>query len=169
MSITAESVSENKGGLGLSEMDIVPILNDFCRREILREKEEGSVFEFVLDLFKLWLVERGANKLIADTLGDEIADAMQVAENLAFVTSQEITKLAERWPLYRGHKVTTENVRTWLAQVPSFRDQRLLFKLLENLRFVSEAEAREKLRTAHSIVKLHTTAATPEIEIAPPL
>jgi hypothetical protein len=103
MSVTAQSISENKAGLGLSEVDIVPILNDFCRRDILREAE-GRIYEFVLGLFKLWLIEKGANKLIADTLGDEIADAMQAAESAAFVTGREIEKLVERWPLYRGHR-----------------------------------------------------------------
>jgi hypothetical protein len=157
---TASSIDDNRGSVGLANSDVVPILHDFCRRDILREKD-GS-YEFVLPLFQAWLVERGINKLIADTLGDEMADALQQAEDAAYVTSPEISELTDAWSLYRGRRLTPEDVRRWLGQRDSFRDQRLLFKLLQNLRFLSEEEVREKLRLAHSIVKKHTTAFTPE-------
>ncbi|RUU22748.1 hypothetical protein EOD10_05775 [Mesorhizobium sp. M7A.T.Ca.TU.009.01.3.2] len=58
--------------------------------------------------------------------------------------------------------MTSEDVRSWIQQRQSFQEQRLLFKLLQNLRFVSEDETREKLRTAHSIVKRYTSPFTPE-------
>jgi hypoxanthine phosphoribosyltransferase len=70
--------------------------------------------------------------------------------------------LIVNWPLYRGHRITNEDVRNWIGQRKSFREQRLLFKLLQNVRFVSEEEVREKVRIAHSIVKKHTTPFTPE-------
>ncbi len=158
--LTAHSIAENKGGIGLSESDIVPILQDFCRREIIRERD--GVYEFVVRLFHIWLVEKGVNGLIADTLGDEMADAIQKAENSAFVTGPEISKLVDGWPLYRGRRITAEDVRIWLGQRELFREQRLLFKLLQSLRFVNEQEIREKLSVAHSLVKRHTTAFTPE-------
>jgi hypothetical protein len=157
---TARSIDDNRGSVGLPNSDVIPILHDFCRRDILREKD-GS-YEFVLPLFQAWLVERGITKLIADTLGDEMADAMQQAEDDTYVTSPEISELVETWSLYRGHRITTEDVRCWIGRRASFRDQRLLFKVLKNLRFLSEEEVREKLRLAHSIVKTHTTAFTPE-------
>jgi AAA+ ATPase superfamily predicted ATPase len=157
---TARSIDDNRGNVGLANSDLVPILQDFCRRDILKEKD--GLYEFVLPLFQAWLVERGINKLIADTLGDEMADAMQQAEDAAYVTSPEISELAERWSLYRGRKVTSEDIRRWLSQRSSFRDQRLLFKMLKSLRFLNEEEVREKLRLAHSIVKTHTSPFTPE-------
>ena len=157
---TVRTVEENRGGVRLANSEIVPIINDFCRRDIL--KERGGVYEFVLPLFRNWLLEKGVNKLISDTLGDEMADAIQKAEDSAYVTGPEIAELVKGWPLYRGRRITNEEVRNWIGQRKSFREQRLLFKLLKSLRFVSEEEAREKLRTAHSIVKAHTTAFIPE-------
>jgi hypothetical protein len=157
--LSAECIAENKGSALLATSEIVPVLNDFCRREILREKVE---YEFVVPLFEQWLVQTGINKLVADTLGDEIAGSIQREEDKAYVTSPEIALLVERWPLYRGRRISTEDVRAWLDQRKSFREQRLLFKLIKNIRFISEDEIREKLRTAHSIVKRHTTAFTPE-------
>jgi hypothetical protein len=157
---TARTVAENIRGVGLAHSDIVPILQDFCRRDILREKD--GFYEFVLQLFQTWLVEKGLNKLIADTLGDEMAGALQKAEDSAYVTGPEIAELLKSWSIYRGRRITAEDVRNWLAQRKPFREQRLLFKVLQNLRFVSEEEVREKLRVAHSIVKRHTTAFVPE-------
>lgn len=161
-SLTTDTISENRG-VGLSSSDTAPILHDFCRRDILRERD--GIHEFVLPLFQAWLVERGINKLIADTLGDEMADVIQQAEDAAYVTSPEISELVEGWSLYRGRRITTEDIRHWLGQRNTFRDQRLLFKILQNLRFLSEEEVREKLRLAHSIVKKHTTAFVPESRV----
>lgn len=158
--LTADAITQNKGTGALTSSEIVPIINDFCRRDILREKGRG--YEFVLPIFEEWLVQTGTNKLVADTLGDEMADAIQRAEDKAYVTSPEIAAVVERWPLYRGRRVSAEDVRRWLDQRSSFQEQRLLFKLLQHLRFISEEEVREKLRTAHSIVKLHTNPFTPE-------
>jgi hypothetical protein len=83
---TAQTVAENRGGVGLAVSDIIPVLQDFCRRDILRERE--GTYEFVLPFFQTWLVEKGVTKLIADTLGDEMADAVQEAEDSAYVTGQ---------------------------------------------------------------------------------
>jgi hypothetical protein len=158
--LTVERIIENKGTAALANPEIAPLLGDFCRRDILREKERG--FEFILPMFEEWLVQRGISKLIADTLGDEMADMIQQAEDNAYVTSPEIAALVERWPLYRGRRISAEDVRGWLQQRSEFREQRLLFKLLQQLHFLGEEEVREKLRTAHTIVKQHTTAFTPE-------
>jgi hypothetical protein len=161
-SLTVDSIEASRTGVGLSSGDIIPLLNDFCRRDVLRERGGAAGYEFVLPMFERWLIEKGVSKLIADTLGDEMAEVVQSAEDQAFVTGQEIAELIQGWSLYRGRRITSEDVRNWLQQVDSFRDQRLLFKLLQNLRFVTEEEAREKLRLAHSIVKQHTSPVIPE-------
>jgi len=160
--ITADAIVQNRG-LGLANSEIVPLLEDFCRREVLRER--AGIYEFVLPMFEQWLIAKGMSKLIPDTLGDEMADAITKAEDQAFVTTPEITALVQRWSLYRGHQITPEHVRGWLSQRNSFREQRILFKLLQNVKFLGEEEVREKLRLAHSIVKKYATAFTPETRV----
>jgi hypothetical protein len=71
--LTAAAIAHNKSTTGLASTDVIALLNDFCRREILREK--SGQYEFVLPMFEQWLVAKGMTKLIADTLGDEMADA----------------------------------------------------------------------------------------------
>ena len=53
------------------------------------------------------------------------------------------------WEFYRGQRIGAEEVRAWLNQVATHTEQRILFRLLENLRFVGEAEAGEMLLRAH--------------------
>lgn len=158
--LTAETIASNRTGHTIAASDIPAILNDFYRRDVLRDR--AGNFEFVVPLFEHWLVQRGMGKLISDTLGDELSAAIQNAEDAAYVRSTEIVTMLDSWPLYRGRRITADDVRAWLNQRSSFRDQRILFKLLQNMRFLSEEEVREKLRVAHSIVKNYSTAFTPE-------
>lgn len=161
--LNAESIVEFRGHAGLASSDVLPILSDFCRRDVLRENDKH--YEFVIPLFEQWLLAKGVSKLISDTLGDEMADALQDAEDRAYVTSPEIASLIERWPVYRGAKISSEEVRHFLGQRSSFQEQRLLFKLLENIRFLSEGEVRDKLRIAHRIVTRHGSAVIPESRV----
>ncbi len=149
-SATRENILAERSIVGLSERDLDAHLRDFCRREILLERR--GQFEFRVPLFKDWLVEDGFRKLITDTLGDEIAEQLRRAEDEARITPNELLTLIEKWPSYRGQRKTTDDVRGWLQQLDSTIDQRLLFKILQNLCFFGEAEIREKLTQAHRLV-----------------
>jgi hypothetical protein len=133
---------------GLPEHEIRPLLNDFCRRDVLRESR--GRYEFVIALFQEWLVQTGINKIVLDSLAEEMESQLKLAEQAAYVTSGEITELVEAWPNYRGRQTTSEDVRAWLQQRGDYQAQRLLFKLLKHLRFFSQQEVREYLRMAHN-------------------
>lgn len=158
--LTGVGISTSARALSVSGPEVLPILTDFARRDILRDR--GPEYEFVLPLFEHWLVQKGVSKLIADTLGDEMAEALQTLDDQAFVADAEIHALVDKWPLYRGRSIAVADVRRWLDQCPSLQDRRLLFKLLQSLRFIGEEEARAMLQTAHGIVKRHAIAFTPD-------
>lgn len=128
--------------------EAVPILDDFLRRDILRELN-GDLYCSV-PLFEKWLIEIGVTRLIASTLADDLEVKLELAEDAAYVSAREIQTLADSWPLYRAQRVGSEAVRAWLEQVPQFIDQRLLFKILQNVRFISEPEIEQKLENAHN-------------------
>ena len=159
LTLSDESIAKNRTSAALAESEVSLILADFVRRDVLSEK--AGRYEFVLPLFQQWLETKGMGKLISDTLGDELSNEIQKAEDAAYVTPVEVVSLLDSWPLYKGHRVTSDEIRAWLNQRESQREQRLLFTLLKGLRFFGEDEIREKLRTAHSIVKTHTSAFTP--------
>jgi len=124
--LTLANVAANRHGIMLSESDASAVLDDFVRRNILREKE--GQHEFRLPIFEQWLLEVGGDRLLADRLGEELAKTVQSAEDAAYIGSKEIVDLTEIWPSYQGRRVTTEDVRAWCQQVGTHVEQRLLFK-----------------------------------------
>ena len=145
-----DSIRSNLYTGALSSGEVLPLLDDFCRRGVFKD-EEGTYVPTV-SLFSSWLTEGGFSSLVSDSLGDELAEAKQRREDNAFVRSEEILNLATQWDLYQGNQVTTDVIRAWLEQVTSHVHQRMLFKLLQNVRFFSVLEAREKFIHAHKLI-----------------
>jgi hypothetical protein len=98
------------------------------------------------------LQEVGITKLISSTLADDLERELDRATEVAYVHAAEIEGVVKNWGLYRGRQITGEAVRAWLDQVGDVRDQRLLFKLLTHLRFVTQAQIAEMLSGAHEAV-----------------
>ena len=112
-------------------------------------KERDGSLEMTLPIFQYWLKEIGITKLITSTLADDLEQQLNRAEEEAFVKAGEIEPLIKSWGLYRGKQITGETVRAWLDQLKDVYEQRLLFKLLTRLKFVSTTEILEKFESAH--------------------
>lgn len=134
----------------LQPIEVGPLLEDSCRRDIMKETDGDLTMQ--LPIFQRWIRDVGVNKLIASTLADELESEIQRANDAAYVKSGEIESLVSNWPLYRGHEVTSESVRAWLDQVANTQEQRLLFTILQNLKFVTLPQISEKMRYAHDRV-----------------
>ncbi len=142
------AISEQISSSMLDPSNIGPIVEDFCRRDIMREIN-GEI-TMLLPIFQRWVKDVGVTKLIASTLGDDLECQLQKANDSAYVKAGEIEELVKEWPLYRGREVTGESVRAWLDQVAEIQDQRLLFTILQNLKFVTMPQISELLRNAHN-------------------
>lgn len=145
-----DDVKQHAVGAHLPEHEITPLLSDFQRREILYERN-GELF-FTVPIFEAWLTEFGLSKLITSTLGDELEASIKQAEDKAHVTSTEIQQLVTTWPTYRAQKINAEQVRAWLDQLPLMQNQRLMFKTLQHIRFLSPVEIEDHLKLAHDRV-----------------
>jgi hypothetical protein len=143
-----EDVKARAVSAHLLEHEITPLIADFQRREILYERN-GDLY-FTVPLFENWLTEYGLNKLVTSTLGDELEESIKAAEDKAHVTAKDIQTLVAQWPIYRAQKVDGEQIRAWLDQETDILNQRLLFSILENIRFVNSVEIEEYLKTAHA-------------------
>lgn len=151
LELTYENICKSNKSSHLSSFEIKSILSDFVRRGII--KETSVKFEFRVPFFEKWLVNKGIGVLIADTSGDDLAEAKLKDDERIRVRPAEIEALTEHWQPYRGQDINSEKVRFWLEQVDSIPEQRILFKLLKNLRFLNEVEVRGKLKTAHDLVR----------------
>ena len=149
--LTCDEIQANVRSVSLATSEVLPLLEDFCRRGVFREHD--GKYRPTVKLFADWLIESGFSMLITDQLGDELFEAKQIIEDKAYVESKDIVSVTTSWDLYQGREITTEDVRAWLSQVESNLEQRLLFKVLQNVRFVREAEVREKFAVAHSSIR----------------
>ena len=149
--LTCDEIQTNVRSESLATSEVLPLLEDLCRRGVFREHD--GIYQPTVKLFADWLMESGFSMLVTDQLGDELFEAKQKAEDNAYVKAEEIVNVAASWDLYQGREITTDDVRAWLGQVESILDQRLLFKVLQNVRFVREAEVREKFSVAHAIIR----------------
>lgn len=148
--LTHENISENRSGLQIDSAHILVTLMDFVRRGVL--SEQNSRYIFAIPLFQSWLEEVGTARLMADVLAEEYESKEQELEENARVTASELTLLTSKWGTYRGLSVGDEKTRAWLEQTKSHQEQRLLFKILKNLRFISNPEVRELLMQAHNML-----------------
>lgn len=149
---THETILNNLHSRMLPADEVMPLLDDFCRRGVFRHVDD--VYFPAVELFAVWLREGGFSRLISDQLGDELAAVKQSREDEAYVHANELVGLVNRWDLYQGKQITAEDIRAWLGQTSSNTDQRLLFKVLQNVRFVRDPEAREKFAQAHRRISL---------------
>ena len=150
---TFARIAPHCNALGLNEGELQAVLREFVIRGVLSEKE--GRYSFVVPLFGDWLRDIGLTQLIVDSLGEEIARTIEKAEDAAYVRPLEVDALVKHWSIYKGRTISGGEVRAWLEQRESLREQRMLFKLLQRLRFLSESEVREKLRVAYSMVTPH--------------
>ena len=148
---THENISRNLYLNLLPDSEALPLLDDFCRRNVFRQDEDA--YHPTVSLFADWLREGGFSRLVSDQLGDELAAAKQSREDEAYVHAHEIGALVDRWDLYQGRQITAEDVRAWIQQVDSNVDRRILFKILQNVRFLTEPEVREKFEQAHRRIR----------------
>jgi len=148
--LNVENVQAKKAA-SLTDQELAGVLNDFVKRGVL--SESGGTYKFVLPIFSRWLADVGAQQLIADNLSEELANSAIAEENTALIKSEEVVALAKRWPTYRGRQIGTDEIRTWYQQVPSLKDQRVLFTLLQRTRVFSEVFVRERLRAAFEMVR----------------
>ena len=121
-------------------------LDDFCRRGVFKE-EEGRYLP-TIELFGRWLRDGGFAQLVDGHIGDELEQRRRLEEDAAYVRSEEVVDLVGRWPVYQGHKLTEDRVRAWIDQVESNVARRQLFKLLQNVRFVTDEHVHEAFHGA---------------------
>jgi hypothetical protein len=129
-------------------------LKQFVERRVLVRVQDA--YKCRVHLFESWLRDLGNQKVsIQHTDRDERERAEQRERDLT-VTPEELQPLSSQW-LYRGQRVTTDAIRTWLNQFNGNYDKRLMFQLLTRVKFYSQDEIRVKLREGMGIVNRRIT------------
>lgn len=127
------------------------LLESFTSRKILVESD--AVYRCKPRLFNDWLIGPGFQTITSESLDEQAIELLQQRESQVFVEDTEITALCNKWEHYRGTKITPPHIRTWLEQFESNTQKRLMFTLLQNVRFYSQSLILEKLKMINDHVK----------------
>jgi len=149
-SVTKEQIIGEAARFGMDELAVERELQEFVHRQVLVERE--GFYHCKIPFFSRWLREVGFLE-ISTTFTDWAAiQARQRDEERARVTADEVVRLSSGWPVYKGRHIGSEQIRAWLEQFGGPTDQRLMFKLLQNVQIYSEDELRSKMHSIHGIV-----------------
>lgn len=77
----------------------------------------------------------------------------------------EIEKLAEMWGPYQGRTIAPEKIAQWLKQFGEEENQKFVFKVLNGLRFYSEADERCIYRDLHKRVENIMRAKSQDVQL----
>ncbi|MBW2940539.1 ATP-binding protein [Zhongshania sp. CAU 1632] len=149
--LSLENIQNSNNSSLIGGHEIKAYLDEFVRRNILFEA--AGIYGFVVPFFEKWICNVGVVKLMVDALGDAVESEAAKREQGLLVSSSEIDSVVARWRPYRGMSITSENVKMWLRQLDDIEEQRLLFKLIKNIRFLTEIEIRQKLKDIHERFK----------------
>jgi len=142
---------------GLNKDEIERYLIEFDQRKIIQLI--GDQYRFFVDFFEEWLLAGGVDKIISSFEEEERLSLNKKMEEEASIKSSEIINLLKSWKIYKGSEITINHVRNWLEQFDDVFDQRLIFKILLNVKLYNDFEIREKLEDLFKLVKKQITVA----------
>lgn len=144
-------VKRGEKDYGSDSITIVNELREFVRRDILIK--ENNTYDFKMPLFRGWLKESGLNNIITTFSEPDEYIKYKKQEEKAHVQPKEISKVIEKWGTYKGKSISEGKVQTWLEQFENNINKRLIFCILQNIKFYSNDNIRTKMKEAHGIIE----------------
>ena len=144
---------QNAAGLPVEEQRFRVTLQDFIRRKVLVEDEQGSITPKI-PLFRSWLKDKGVGELLGDSRELDYLKSRLQDEEQTRVHDHEISDLCRRLEQFRfkGRAIVPTTIGRWLDQFNSLEDRRLMFRLLSNVRVYDEQVLRIKMHEAFGMV-----------------
>jgi hypothetical protein len=131
-------------------------LREFVTRQVLigniADRFPDQIFDFKVKFFHDWLKERGVQDVISTFSELDAAMRERQKEEELRIAPDELQSLIAKWGLYRGQVISDDKVRAWLTQFGTSREQRYMFRVLQDLHYYSNAYIRAKMAEVHDIV-----------------
>lgn len=145
-------VTATAEGFGLTRITTARTLTDLLRRGVLTDR--AGHIETTVPLFGAWLEDEGAYQLAPRGIAERAEEAFRAADEAAAVSGSEVSRLLSQWQgfKFRGESISRDAVFRWLKQFGPPVDQRLMLRLLERCRTITEAEILEGLRRLNRLI-----------------
>jgi len=133
-------------------------LSELVNRKVLERQDDlPRGYRTKVKLLHKWLRPKGADELRSIYSGGEKCYFRQQMGPKLRVTESEISEVAKKFPLYQGKQITAEDIHAWLEQFGDDVNQRLAFKLLNNIQFNDENFVREKMKVLYKSILRDST------------
>ena len=148
-----QSIVANAGPYGLDPATATTELRSLVRRDVLDMDASGR-YTARVPLFGAWIVEYGVREVISSFSVMSAELRQRAVDEESRVSHAEIVAFIETWRTYQGRNIEPAAVRDWLAQFGDPLSQRLMFAMLQGVRFVSADARREAWHAIHpSIIR----------------
>jgi len=127
---------------GMIEFKAEKTLEEFVQRKIV--DIENDRYKLTVKFFEDWLVSIGLFQIITTFQEEQRIILREKYEEQLRIKHDEINMLTQGWKSYKGKELTIDSVREWLAQFGEVENQRYAFKILENTKFYTNNEIRER-------------------------
>jgi len=148
--VPADKVVAAAKAYDVSAEAVHQLLDEFTQRQVF-ERHASNLYEIKVKFFADWLKDAGVGQLLS-RLTDRIVSIERRTAEVAYVRAEEILGVTKKWGQYKGRDVGSEQIRAWLNQFGPAPAQRLMFKVINSLRFYTETEIRSRLRDLHALV-----------------
>ncbi len=148
---TLVSKQDLQNSESLRDVAVDQIIESYTTRGILIE--ETDHYRWKPQFFEQWLVECGYSMMTTAALDGTAIEALMEREQEVYVRDQEVIDLDFERKLYRGSEITAPHIRAWLDQFENNTQKRLMFSLLQHLRFYDDPAIREKIRSLHERIQ----------------
>ncbi|MCP3940928.1 MAG: ATP-binding protein [Desulfobacteraceae bacterium] len=139
---TKQQIIDKSMTNGLSEFQAKKTLEEFVQRKIIEIDQD--CYKLIVKFFEDWLINNGLYQIITTFQEEQSIILRQRHEEELRIKHGELNALTQGWKSYKGKEITTDCVREWLEQFEDAENQRYAFKLLENIKFYTNNEIREK-------------------------
>jgi hypothetical protein len=129
----------------ISKDEIESIISSFFTRSIFFNEKNSKIIRIKPALFEMWLCGKGRTLIIEGITDLEAQERENEKEEIAKLKDNEITRLAEKLK-FQSASLSREKFINFFKQFGSNVEQRKIFKLIDNLFFVSHDDITDYIK-----------------------
>jgi hypothetical protein len=132
----------------IEKFEVENAITEFFNRRIFVE-DKGKQIRIIPNLFEQWLIGPGKSLMIEGVSDLEALHREKELDYKLSVKDEELKRLRENYK-FKNKIIPIEQFRNYLAQFGIHSEQRKIFKLLDQIYYISQEEINDFFRTAQN-------------------